>query len=359
MVGWIGYPLVGTLLAKRRPAPRLGRIPTDTTVSVIIASRDAPDIIAHRVRDILKTDYPRELLEVIVAVDATALNALNNYHVALLGSASIVPGDEPGGKAAALNAGVRHATGEVLVFADSRQSFAPDAIPRLVEFLGGGGFGAASGTLVLAPERYDRTVLGLFWQYELHLRRVESAIHSIVGVSGAIYALERSLWTPVPANLICDDLFVPLTLAMDGHRVGHCEEARAFDPRHFGRKEEFRRRVRTLTGVLQLCAWRPAILSPWQNPVWIQFTCHKLLRIVTPYLVLIAVVGLLPWMLRCIPQPWFLWLAATALLAIIGLSLIRPAATRWLASQVVWVVWLHAVPIKASLNAFRRDWNVW
>jgi hypothetical protein len=159
--------------------------------------------------------------------------------------------------------------------------------------------------------------------------------------------------------LICDDLFVPLTLAMHGHRVGHCEEAHAFDPRHFSRKEEFRRRVRTLTGVLQLCAWRPALLLPWKNPVWIQFTCHKLLRIVTPYLVLLAIIGLLPWLLRQAPTLWVLGILAVGVLVALLALILRPASVRQLGSQVAWAVWLHAAPIKASINAFRRDWDVW
>ncbi len=92
-----------------------------------------------------------------------------------------------------------------------------------------------SGTLALDREHYGRTVLGLWWEFELFLRRSEAAIHSLVGVTGAVYCIRRSLWTPLPRDLICDDLFVPFNLAMHGHRVGHCEPAHAFDPRKLSR----------------------------------------------------------------------------------------------------------------------------
>jgi len=357
--GWVGYPMVAAVIARRSRAVAGGTHEPIRSVSVVIASRDDPDVIAQRVENILETHYPSERLEVIVALDANAARALHPYRAALMDRAAVVLGDAPGGKAAALNAGVRRATGDVLVFADSRQSFASNAIPKLIELLEDGQFGAASGTLVLAPERYDRTILGLFWQYELLLRRLESSIHSLVGVTGAIYCLRRNLWTPLPANLICDDLFVPLTLAMHGHRVGHSEQAYAYDPRHFNRQEEFKRRVRTLTGILQLCAWFPSILLPWKNPVWIQFTCHKLLRIVTPYLVLIGAIGVLPRLLARTSTMGMLGLAAVAALAVLLTFIVRPDGLKQLGAQLVWAAWLHVAPIQATLNAVRRNWDVW
>jgi cellulose synthase/poly-beta-1,6-N-acetylglucosamine synthase-like glycosyltransferase len=358
VTGWVGYPIVTGLLAKWRPDPGSGPDAPRPTVSVILATRDEPDVVARRVANILDTEYPREQLDVVVTVDAGAPGAIEAYRAILGTDTSVVSGDLPGGKALALNAGVRAATGELIVFTDARHVFVPDTIPRLVQYLGDGRFGAVSGTLSLAPEHYARTVLGLFWKYELLLRRSEAAIHSLVGVTGAVYCVRRSLWTSLSAGLICDDLFVPLNLAMNGHRVGHCEEARAFDPRHFSRTDEFRRRVRTLTGILQLCAWHPWILIPWRNPIWIQFVCHKLLRVVTPYLIILVVIGLAPWLTR-IPGPWMVTAGAAVLMTALLISILRPAVAQKVGSQVLWAIRLNAAPVQASLNAVRGRWDVW
>ncbi|NNG16069.1 MAG: glycosyltransferase [Gemmatimonadales bacterium] len=358
LMGWVGYPIITSLLATWRPEPGGGPDAATPEVSVVIATRDDPVVVARRVANIQETKYLCEHLVIIVAVDARSAWPSEEYRMAMHGSAAVVDGDAPGGKASTLNAGVRAASGELVVFADSRQIFAPDTIPLLVQYLGDSRFGAVSGTLALVPEHYGGTVLGLWWQFELFLRRSEAAIHSLVGVTGAVYCIRRSLWTSLPWNLICDDLFVPLHLAMNGHRVGHCEAAQAFDPRRLNRTEEFRRRVRTLTGILQLCAWRPAVLLPWRNPVWVQFACHKLLRVATPYLVLLVAIGLIPWLVRT-SGTWLAGTIAVLVMVTLVLAITRPSMARKLGSQLIWAARLHAAPVKASLNALRGRWDVW
>ncbi len=56
------------------------------------------------------------------------------------------------GKPSALNAGMRQATGEIVVFADVRQTFNRDAIRRLVENFADRSVGAVTGQLVLLTE---------------------------------------------------------------------------------------------------------------------------------------------------------------------------------------------------------------
>ena len=141
----------------------------------------------------------------------------------------------------------------------------------------------AHGALNLA-ERY--------WRLERWLRKWEARLHSSVGVTGAIYAMRRELWKPLPANLILDDVYLPMRLVLDGWRVGFTDQARARDVRRFEAGQEYRRKVRTLTGVIQVCAWLPGVLNPVRNPIWLQFVFHKLLRLLTPYLVVIALVGM-------------------------------------------------------------------
>ena len=358
LIGWVGYPVIINLLARWRPPIGGGPGSATPKVSVVVATRDDPIVVARRAQNILETEYRLDCLELIVAVDAGSSWPVEKYRKALQEDVVVVPGDDSGGKASALNAGVRAAGGEMVVFADSHQSFAPDTIPLLVQYLGDRRFGAVSGTLALDREHYGRTVLGLWWEFELFLRRSEAAIHSLVGVTGAVYCIRRSLWTPLPRDLICDDLFVPLNLAMHGQRVGHCEAAHAFDPRKLGRHEEFRRRVRTLTGILQLCAWYPSILVPWRNPVWAQFVCHKLLRVATPYLVLLVVVGLIPWLART-PGTWLATASLVLLIVSLGLFIVAPSKARKLGSQVLWAARLHGAPVKASFNALRGRWDVW
>jgi cellulose synthase/poly-beta-1,6-N-acetylglucosamine synthase-like glycosyltransferase len=193
-----------------------------------------------------------------------------------------------GGKASALNAGVEAARHEVLVFADARQTFAGDALRALVAPLADPAIGGVSGELVLDCESGGgaSTIgegVGAYWRYEKWLRRHESLVGSTVGSTGAIYALRRELWQPLPAETILDDVLAPMQAVLAGARVIFEASARAFDRVAPIGKSEFDRKTRTLAGNYQLLRLQPRLLVPFVNPVWLQFVSHKLGRLVVPY----------------------------------------------------------------------------
>lgn len=370
---WLLYPLAVRLVGALRTRPAVGESPASVavaaaaaplTVTAVVASRDDAPAIADRVADLLAADFDPSRLGVVVALDRGARASADDLR-ALLGRRSpgrdvaVVEADEPGGKASALNAAVRRATGEILVFTDTHQRFHPDAIGRLVSFLSDHrDFGAVSGALDLgapAPGAADGATLAEhYWSYEKRLRSDEARVHSTVGVTGAIYAMRRTLWTPLPAGVILDDVYTPMRLVLGGHRVGFADEARAVDTRRFGSGQEYRRKVRTLTGVIQLCAWLPAVLVPGRNPIWIQFLFHKLLRLLTPYIAILAALGALGvlWE-RTGPAPILVLLALGALAAVL------PRIGPRVRGLVVWGVTLQAAIVVATVNGVRGRWNVW
>ena len=108
----------------------------------------------------------------------------------------------------------------------------------------------------------------------------------MLGATGAIYAMRRSLWRPLPADTILDDVLTPMRVVLAGYRVVFNERARAFDRAAADAEAEARRKVRTLAGNYQILALEPALLVPWRNPVWLQYVSHKLGRLAVPYALL-------------------------------------------------------------------------
>jgi cellulose synthase/poly-beta-1,6-N-acetylglucosamine synthase-like glycosyltransferase len=255
-----------------------------------------------------------------------------------------------------LNAGIRVATGEVVVFADSGQRFGPDAIRLLVDAVMRPGIGAASGRLELSSGAHAPALpLRLYWSLERWLRRREAVVHSTIGVTGAIYAMRRALWSPLPAGLILDDLFVPMHLVLAGHRVDFVDEARAYETRPTTDSNEYRRKVRTLTGVWQLCAWLPETVVPVRNPVWLQFVSHKLLRLLTPYWMLICVA----WAVVAVEQRiGALWLAVSILVSA-GVLQLRSQPFRMVRSALVSSVLIQVATVRATANGALKRWDVW
>ena len=357
---WIVYPaLIGCLAARRRArgSPlQSAQVDPLPSISVIIATRDDADTVRERVSDCLRAAYDPNRLEVIVGFDASSPNAALD-EVGAAPNVHVVRGDAPGGKAATLNAAVRAARGDLLLFTDSQQRFEPDAVARLASTFSDEGIGAASGRLELS-ERAKRSPVGRYWSYERWLRCCEATVNSCVGATGAIWALRRSLWTPLPPSLILDDVYAPMRVVLAGQRVAFVDDARAVDLRQPEPGQEYRRKVRTLTGVVQLCCWLPQLLVPVRNPIWAQFVFHKLLRLLTPY----WVIGLATW------GAWLLlhWLESNPIVT--GLPLFALAAlsaaqksrvARIVRAGVVWGVALQAAVVVAAMNGFRRRWDVW
>ena len=354
-IGWVAYPLVMHTLAGGRPVGLRAPSGPPPRVSVVVATLDPPPVARARVANLRDTDLPADALQIIVAVDARAAFDPDEYRACLGAAAEVVVGDAPGGKACTLNAGVRAASGSLVAFADSHQRFERRTLPELAAAFEDPAVGAASGSYSNRDPAAPPSVLDHFWQYEHALRRAESSVHSIVAVTGCNFAIRRELWTPLPPGLLCDDLLVPLRVVMSGYRVVLVDEAPAIDPRRFTRAQEFRRKERTLTGMLQVCLWEPEVLLPWRNPVWPQFVCHKLLRLATPYLLLIAFLGLLPMAARQL-RPVHL---AVVIVAGLGLYAMRPALARRLVRQGAWSLSLLASPLLAGANAVRGRWDIW
>jgi cellulose synthase/poly-beta-1,6-N-acetylglucosamine synthase-like glycosyltransferase len=348
---WFGYPALVWVIASvaRRPSGR----GDPGKVTFILATRDAADAIDMRIRNFLDTDLRPSDVEVVVAIDAASQAgppSIVDQRV------RIVAGDAPGGKAATLNAAVRAARNDTLVFSDSAQTFNPSTARLLAERLNVDRNGAVSGQLLLAGGRSAGTLAEYYWLLERALRRWEARIHSSIGVSGSVYAMRRELWQPLPAGLILDDLYIPMQLILAGWRVDYEAAATAVDSRRFATQQERGRKTRTLTGVLQLCAWVPAVLNPFRNPTWLQFVCHKLLRMLTPYLTLLCAVSLtvLYAQIALTRRPILVVTVATAVL----LVAIAPIRMRLLSA--VTAIWdLQAAIVWATWNAARGRWDVW
>jgi len=151
--------------------------------------------------------------------------------------------------------------------------------------------GAVSGELLLeTPKEGSHGALGIYWKIEKIVRKLESASGSVVGVTGAIYAIRREFYTEIPPGTILDDVFVPMNVARMGKRIVFQPLAIARDRLFSEKGKEFSRKVRTLTGNYQLLRLAPWLLSP-SNPLLFRFVSHKLLRLLVPLLLLLMLVA--------------------------------------------------------------------
>jgi cellulose synthase/poly-beta-1,6-N-acetylglucosamine synthase-like glycosyltransferase len=294
---YAGYPLLLVLLARWHGRPVRAAGPPPRSVSIVVAAHNEETSVDRRLAELTGLLEASGLGgEVIVVSDGStdATAALARAHTK--GRVRVCELPERAGKAAALNEGCALARHEILVFADMRQTWEPDALRLLLENFADPAVGAVSGDLLLCDAAGVLAGVALYWRYEKMLRRLEGRVWSVVGATGAISAVRRPLFRPIPPGTLLDDVYWPMRVALQGYRVVHDRRAVAYDRLPPRARDEFRRKVRTLSGNFQLAARLPALLLPWRNPIWLPFVSHKLLRLLVPWalLGLLAAAALLP-----------------------------------------------------------------
>lgn len=293
----IGYPLLLAAWASLRGlAVRRAAVPKDAalpTVTVVVVAHDEAPLIDERIRNLLALDYPRELIDIMIASDGSADGTAERARAHEAEGVRVFSFPVRRGKPAVLNEVVPEARGEIVALADARQSFEVGAMRALVAPFDDEGVGAVSGELVLQSDGEGSLGqgMGFYWNYEKWIRRNEARVDSTVGATGAIYAIRRQLFTPIPPDVILDDVLIPMTIVRRGYRTLFEPRARAWDhlPAEPGR--EFQRKVRTIAGNFQLFARERWLLRPSRNRLWVQTISHKGLRLLTPFLLATIFVG--------------------------------------------------------------------
>ena len=198
----IGYPIL--LAISRRAAPPVRKdLAFQPTLSVLLAVHNGAEFLQPKLESLLALDYPAQLREILVISDGstdsteTIASSFANRGVRLLS----VP---RGGKAAALNAGLAQASGDILFFTDVRQTLDRHALSHLAANFADPTVGAVTGELrLLNPARAgEQADMELYWRFELWTRSHHSRIDSIFSTTGCIYALRRSLASPLPPDTI-------------------------------------------------------------------------------------------------------------------------------------------------------------
>ncbi|HME59294.1 MAG TPA: glycosyltransferase family 2 protein [Terracidiphilus sp.] len=290
---YAGYPIIMWMLSRLRPRP-WAVSPIFPNVSIVMAVHNGALMLPDKIEHLLSLDYPN-IKEIIIvsdgSTDGTAEYLAHQHHPRL--TAVIL--DEHKGKAVAINAGMRKATADIILFLDIRPEIWPGAIQQLVSNFADPKIGCVAGELILRKERHDNAtaaVSRVYWHYEEWIRKCESICGSPVGVSGCFYAIRRELAVPQPSGMILDDMFQPLSIIRQGYRSVLDENAYVYDTLPRKSEEEFHRKVRTLAGNFQLFRLAPWTLSP-RNPVLFQLVSHKVMRLVVPYLLVLLFVSTL------------------------------------------------------------------
>jgi len=282
---YLGYPLLIRLWSGFW-ARQVTTGPLSPSITLVVVAHNEARRIRQRLENFLDLDYPWDRVEVIVASDGSTDGTAELARKYRAPQVRVVEFKNRRGKSAVLNDVIPMASGEIVVLADVRQRFETSALHALAECFLDPQVGAVSGELILldGPSRSEvEKGVDFYWRYEKFMRLHESRVGSTVGATGAIYALRRILFKPIPDATILDDVLIPMQVARLGYRVLFEPRARAYDWVAAAASEEFMRKLRTIAGNFQLFILEPWLLNPLVNPLWIQTVSHKLFRLLSPF----------------------------------------------------------------------------
>jgi cellulose synthase/poly-beta-1,6-N-acetylglucosamine synthase-like glycosyltransferase len=321
----VGYPfvlraLVGgrrgreALGGPRAPQPLgLGAPPEERPlVSLIVPAYDEEEVIADKVADALRLDWPRERLQIIVASDGSADATAERAREA---GADLVLELPPLGKVAALNAAVAEADGEFLAFSDANSEWAPDALGRLLAPFSDERVGYVCGQVRFRAPGGDN-LEGAYWRYEMSIRAMESELAGITAGNGAIYAVRRSAYEALPPSG-SHDLSFPFRLAKRGLRSLYAPAARAEEKMVPTIGGEFARKRRMMVGLWDIVVGEGMLIPRGYPPLFaFELFSHRLLRYATPFLhVLVLLANLV-----LLGSGWFYYLTLIVQLALLGIA---------------------------------------
>ena len=277
-------------LVTKQPLPE-DNIDLLPSVSIIIAAYNEGSCIEGRVNNLLALNYPAEKLTLHIGSDGSSDNTADilngfsakNYHPHIF--------EVNRGKMSVLNDLIAQSEDDILIMSDANTHFNADVVYKLVRHFNDDKIGAVCGELHLVDAQSGDNKDSVYWRYEQVLKFHESRLGALLGANGAIYAMRKALFKPLPANTIVDDFQIVMNISKEKHHTIYDPEAIAIEEVAPDLNAEEGRRVRIGLGNYQAffnMAWALNPLLGWR---FLAYLSHKVCRWFVPHLMIIAFVS--------------------------------------------------------------------
>jgi cellulose synthase/poly-beta-1,6-N-acetylglucosamine synthase-like glycosyltransferase len=323
---YVGYPAL-TLIAARFFGRKVRKSGITPTVTVIVAAYNEEASIRAKLGNVLGLDYPHALLNVIVASDGSSDRTDELVRDFPSSKVTLLRVEGRQGKTACQNRAVEMASGEIVVFTDATTRIASDAIRAMVECFADEEVGCVAASLVYEGKGKGLTGQGGadYWNYEIALRRAEAALGSLVGVSGCLYAVRKSVYRPIAPELI-SDFVIAMRVREAGLRAVIEPAATCFEETLARPRDELAMRVRVAIRSISALVRERHMLNPLRAGVFAwQLWSHKALRYASPFFWLAALVT----NIALAPQGWIYQLFLAVQIVVLVAGVLGFMLQRW------------------------------
>ncbi len=283
------YPLIlkAASFFGRATARRPDFLPT---VSVLVPFFNEERVIAEKLANCLELDYPPDRLEIVFASDGSTDGSLPALRKTAGARVKVLEFPANRGKVAVLNEVIPQLKGDIVVLSDASGSLSPSSVRAIAQHFNDPDVGCVCGFYRVAKEGRKEidTAEGSYHGMEMLLRYWEGRIWTTLSGTGALCAIRRAEYVPLPEGVINEDFLIPARIALAGRRVIYEPSAHVIDHVSTSWAGGFSRRVRIAYGNWQQIGHLKSLFA-WRRPylAWVFFS-HKLIRMAFPLVLLVA-----------------------------------------------------------------------
>ncbi len=265
------------------------------TVTILIAAYNESACIVEKIENTLSLLYPSEKKHIVVVTDGS--NDGSEKIASGFSAITLLHQSERQGKSAAINRALAYVSSDIVVLTDANTLLNKDALVKLVQHFSDPKTGAVAGEKKVMEYRQDGAVAveGFYWNYESKIRKWDAHLHSVTGAVGELFAIRRELIQTLPEGIICDDLYMSVSVIEKGYSIAYENNAYAMEGYSFSIEKEWKRKVRIAAGSIQILSQTHWLQLFIKYPVpFFQLVSRKIIRwIIVPYLIILLPIILL------------------------------------------------------------------
>ncbi len=251
-------------------------------ISVVMAVHNEEAIIEEKMKNLLKMDYPKDKLEILIGSDDSTDKTdeiINSFNSPLV---RLIHYHPQAGKTAVQNRLLKETTGDLVLCTDADSLLTPESLKLIAENFFDPKVGVVNPRYLRVNE--DGSPAESFYdRWETKVKELEGRIGAMVGCNAYANVLRRSLAEPIPDDTILDDFILGIRPFREGYDV-ICEPRALVVTRVESEPIEYRRKLRISSGNLQALLRCYDLLSPkYGKKAWVYFS-HKVLRMMVPFL---------------------------------------------------------------------------
>ncbi|HBK5918694.1 TPA: glycosyltransferase family 2 protein [Vibrio alginolyticus] len=299
----VGYPLLLKWLPLKRQAetkaPFVERAYKASkadnqlpSITVIVPAYNEEQWIAEKIRNLASLDYPRDKLRVVIACDGctdnTAEIAQATIQEAICSDTLFIINDHQvnRGKVALLNEEMRHVSSDITALSDTSALISCDSLLLASQHYQNENVGVVNATYQIMST--DNQGEAAYWQYQSRVKHQESLLGSTIGSHGAFYTFRTHLFEPLEVSTINDDFILPMRIVLRGYSAIYEPNMLALELEQSSDNADFKRRLRISAGNMQQLMQLKKLLLPRYRGTAFAFLSGKVLRLATPYLMIVC-----------------------------------------------------------------------